>query len=192
MRLFVAVDLNEELKAAVRSRVADLRTRLATVREADLVRWATDDQLHLTLHFIGYVDDERAELIRAALEPSMKSPSFSLSLGRLGAFPSSGSARVIWIGVDDGEELLRAVHREVGERLRATGCSPEQRDFRGHLTIGRVRKPERELSYRMLKALPFEPPGSSLVDHVTLYESRLSAKGATYRSLLQTPLARGA
>ena len=159
MRLFIAVDLDERLQRVVADRIGDLRRLLAASGIDDHVRWVATEQLHLTLHFIGYVDDQQAGLIRAALEPGLTSPPCRLSLAGMGAFPTSGAARVIWLGADAGADALRAVYQEVSARLKKAGCSPEEREFRAHLTIGRVRKPDRRLTHRMLRGLSLDPSG---------------------------------
>jgi 2'-5' RNA ligase len=188
MRLFVAADLDDRVRAAVSGVVGELRAQLEGAGIADQVRWVADDHLHLTLQFIGYVDDERAAAIRSALEPPLASASCRVSLAGVGAFPRGGAARVIWLGIDSGAEDLRVVHDEVGRRLESAGCSPEERKFRAHLTIGRVRNPEKRLTHRYLKGLSLDAPGAWTIRHVTLYESRLSAAGANYIPLVQTPL----
>jgi 2'-5' RNA ligase len=188
MRLFVAADLDDKFRTAVSGTVGEVRDQLTTAGVADQVRWVDGDHLHLTLQFIGYVDDDRGAAIRSGLEAPLASPPCRISLAGIGAFPRGGAARVIWLGVDSGAEALRAVHDEVGRRLEAAGCSPEERQFRAHLTIGRVRNPEKRLTHRFLKSLSLDAPGSCTITHITLYESRLSAAGATYLPLLQTAL----
>ncbi len=188
MRLFIAADLDDRVRAAVGGCIEDLRRQLANAGIVDQVRWVAVDQLHLTLQFIGYVEDERAMAIRTALEPGLESPPCSVSLAGAGAFPTAGPARVIWLGIESGADTLRAVHDEVKARLELAGCSPEDRKFRAHLTIGRVRKPDKRLTHRFLRSLSLDAPGACVLKTVTLYESRLAASGATYLPLLETTL----
>jgi len=188
MRLFVALDLDEDVRARAARRLDAVR---AVFRESmphveRSVKWVPVENLHITLHFIGHVDEPSATQISEALSPPLDGRPFDLALGRLAAFPSSGRARVLWLAVIDRADRLSDVHLQVGSRLTRIGVPVEARRFEPHLTIGRFREPARP---SVRQAVPQGPAviGRWMVDHATLYESRLSSKGPIYTPLIRTP-----
>src|SRR5690606_30936563 len=125
---------------------------------------------HLTLRFLGdtpaaLLDRQREEVPRAPLG----SP-FSLRFGGYGAFPRAGRATVLWLGVEEGAEPLRALAGAVEAAARRAGFPPEGRPFRPHLTLSRIRTPEDASS--LLAALP-PFPREMPVDGVVLFRSHL-------------------
>ncbi|MBI3264733.1 MAG: RNA 2',3'-cyclic phosphodiesterase [Acidobacteria bacterium] len=188
MRLFVAVDLDEASRqAAVRLATNLARQIEATIRPAPRIGWITGERMHLTLRFIGEVDDQVASDIQRALEPAYPVQSFDLELGGVGMFPPSGSPRVMWIGITRGADSLARVSRLVEDRLAPFGLEKENRPFAAHLTLGRVRERGSAALRALLAGAGFEPR-MSRVTHVTLYQSRLSPKGPTYVPIVMSPL----
>lgn len=188
MRLFVAIDLDARVRAAVAEAVGRFRRDLRRVEPSVRVTWVAADRLHLTLHFLGEVDEAKAAAIRSVLIPPLPARCFQLSLGSAGVFPDRGLPRVIWIGIAAGGSQVRSVHRELGDRLAAAGCAIDVHPWSPHLTLGRVRTPWPGLNPRMLETLQEESLGEWLVDHVTLYESRLRSEGPVHLEILRTPL----
>jgi RNA 2',3'-cyclic 3'-phosphodiesterase len=127
-RLFVAADLPDEA-----------RNRLLAVRPHALpgVRLVGRQEMHLTLHFIGEVEDDHIAVIRGALE-RVKAPPFAIDLEVVGRFPHEGDARVLWAGVR-GSARLSALHQTVGTALAAAiGYIPEDRPYHPHVTLARL------------------------------------------------------
>src|SRR5262249_46697391 len=111
-------------------------------------------------------------------------------LSRFGAFPPSGPARVIWIGIPQGGVELQSLNAEISERVAALGFEPERRSFTAHLTVARVRDPQSARGRALRGTLDAESvafPAFS-VTSVTLFRSRLSPKGSQYEALLRVPL----
>src|SRR4051794_24667803 len=109
MRLFVAVELGDPLRAAAGDAVGQLRARLGdAVRPA----WVRSENLHLTVRFIGQVPDERARPLVDALAPPLAVAPFDVELADGGFFPPKGPPRVLWIGLREGLPSLRAMHDE--------------------------------------------------------------------------------
>jgi 2'-5' RNA ligase len=188
MRLFVAVELGDDARAGL-ARVSDhVRARAAAVAPRARLTWVAADRLHLTVRFIGEVDDTRASAIAAALAPPLAVPPFEITMTELGAFPLKGPPRVFWVGVGRGRDEMTAVEREIGARLAACGVSPEARPYRPHVTLARVREAHGLRARDVLDAAPRGPFGVSVVDAITLFESRLSPRGSTYVALRRTPL----
>lgn len=190
-RLFVAVGLEPALGAAVGRLMEDVRRRVSAQAPAARVTWVDPSRLHITLQFIGAVEEPVFAHVLAVLTRPVDVPPFDMALAGTGAFPPRGAPRVIWVGVIEGRERLQAVASEVAERLAAAGVTREDRPFTPHLTVARVRVPA-GLRQATLAAAPGAAPiGVQRVDAITLMESTLSPRGPAYRPLQQTPLAAG-
>ncbi len=184
MRAFVAV----ELPAEVRSRLAALNRQLAE-SQAD-VKWVEAQNLHVTMRFLGEMSEKPLEEVRRRLEAiGRAAPVCEAQLSQPGAFPSIRSPRVIWMGLGAGAKALARIAARIDKELRSLGIAPEARAFVAHVTLGRVRSSRRldQLSRRLTEA-SWSPPGPFVVDHVTLFESRLSSAGPAYVPLARLPL----
>jgi len=176
MRLFVAVNLPVPLKA----RIAGLQRELA-LSGAD-VKWVEEENLHLTVKFLGEVVPERlAELQEALAQAVPDCRAFRLELSGLGTFPARGVPRVLWVGVGGEVEAFRELHGAVERALAALGYPGEEREFRPHLTLGRVRSPRGVDALRRRIAALDGPYGDLAVAEVALMESRLTPRGPVYR-----------
>lgn len=135
---------------------------------------------HLTMRFIGPMELVAYERMLAELDTAELGGSFTVRLAGLGAFPNPRRATVLWVGMDRGEEQLTRLAEAVEEAVTAAGVDPEERPFRPHLTIARIRPPAN------VSRLVEEVDGVSirwLVDHLTVYQSHLGAGGARYEEL---------
>lgn len=188
MRLFVAVEIGELLSQHVAEVSRELQRRAADAAPHAKVTWVPPDRMHLTIRFIGEVDDGKAALVREVFAPSFPLSSFGLTLCGVGTFPRGGTPRVVWIGVTDGREGLLAVERAVSARLESLGIPAEDRPFSPHLTLARVREPDRLKAPRLVDGLTDRSVGSVRVDAITLFHSKLSPKGPTYTSLVRSVL----
>ena len=187
-RLFVAVDVDAAACRTI-ARAIDFLSARADEAGAS-VRWTPAHNLHLTMRFIGATDESALGRIRNVMGETISVDAFTIDICGIGTFPSSGAPRVIWAGISRGADRLKTVAREVEARLRVAGCVPEDRPFRAHLTLGRVRPgPPRQMkaARRILAGVELDAVRVA-VDHVTLYESRMSPKGSTYHQLLRTSL----
>ncbi len=190
MRLFVGVELSEDVRAAAAAVAERMRQRLKTARVDVTARWVAPENLHITLWFIGEVNDERAQAIDRALAPQFAVAPFELALGGCGAFPPAGPPRVFWIGLRRGAEPIGELSREVAARLSPPGDEPERRAYSAHVTIARVKDVPRG-SAAAIRGLVADIPasaGSCRVEFVTLFRSHLSPKGSTYEPLARVPL----
>ncbi|MEO7655549.1 MAG: RNA 2',3'-cyclic phosphodiesterase [Sphingomicrobium sp.] len=147
-------------------------------------RWQSDDQLHLTLRFIGEVERPLADDLAQALT-SIRAPAFELRLSGLGSFDRR-SGGVLWAGVEPAEPV-RALAARIERICQAAGLAPERRAFHPHITLARWRGPRsREargfLDGRLLGSPPFA------VESFILYESHLSRHGAQYNEVESFPL----
>jgi 2'-5' RNA ligase len=180
VRLFVALDVPEAIKEAIESDVVDpLRDRLPGAR------WTRPEGRHLTLKFLGNVDDERVDEIANALRSAAaRHAGFSASFAEVGGFPNLRRPRVLWIGVGEGAEPMAALASDVERELEPLGFEPEGRPFRGHFTLARFKSP------RVIDPLPeiVSPAEPFDVAQVVLFESKLHPKGARYTAVERFPL----
>jgi 2'-5' RNA ligase len=188
VRLFVAIDLDD----GVRRAVADLQRRIASGLKSDRPpRWVGAGQMHLTLAFLGEIAEPTVPAIVKAISANLEVSPFSAVFERLGVFPSHGSPRVLWLGISEGADHLLRVQQEVVRRLQLCSVQLEQRRFQPHLTLARWRESPRARASdarRALAADPQRPVARATVDHVTLYQSRLSPAGPSYTALARANL----
>ena len=191
MRLFAAVEIDPAVKVRVGGVIEELQRAAIAHAPRARIAWIPPERLHLTVRFIGEVDEGRAAAIGAAFEPPFRTPSFDVVVGGVGAFPAKGNPRVVWAGIAEGATALVDLEREVSDRLTGCGVQKEDRPFRPHLTLARVRDAAGLRTVPLLEGLVDRTLGRSRVDAITLFQSRLSPKGPTYVPLLRTPLSHG-
>lgn len=188
LRLFVAIDLSDEVKAAMRRRLARLRSLLPQAR------WVDPEQAHLTLAFLGHHPEERLAPLRAALaECFARYPVMALRLHGGGTFPQGRPARVAWVGVRAPAELLPMQHDVADAAASQLDWEPEKRPFHPHVTLVRCNPAwPRQLVARFQSEVQ-GPWGEEFVAaEGVLYRSRLSPRGAQYEALSRFPLRREA
>src|SRR4051794_13735460 len=124
-RLFVGVDLSDELRSGLAQALAALH---GANKPPAQVRVLSAESWHVTLQFLGAVADERVEAVtRACADAATQHSAFVLELGRAGAFPATRAARVVWAGFGRGEAELAALATSVGSALAPLGFAPDQR-----------------------------------------------------------------
>jgi 2'-5' RNA ligase len=148
------------------------------------------DRLHVTVRFIGEASDSQAKEIATSLSPMLPLDPFEAIFTGIGAFPPHGPPRVLWAGIAGGVEQFVALEREVTVRLEACGIPSEERPYRPHVTIGRVREPAGLRTRSLLDEFHARAFGASSVETITLFQSRLSPKGSVYVPLQSTHLRR--
>jgi 2'-5' RNA ligase len=187
MRLFLAIDPD----AAARAALADLlqSTQKLLGAASSVLRWVAADGVHLTLHFLGEVEPERARALAGAVEAPCTLRSFEVSLDRFGVFPPAGPPRTLWLGVGPGANETRQLHEELGRRLTALGFPLERRQFSPHLTVARVRDPQesRARHLRDLAAVAVRPIAWQVTQAV-LCESDLSGPRPRYTAIASLTL----
>jgi RNA 2',3'-cyclic 3'-phosphodiesterase len=141
VRLFLAVEPDAAARAALAGVLAQARAALGDAAPA--VRWTLPPNIHVTLHFLGELDQARVANVRAALGDRLPRPAFDVETNRPGVFPPAGPPKVVWLGIGTGADALTAVHADLALRLERAGVALERRRFTPHLTVGRVRDRER-------------------------------------------------
>jgi 2'-5' RNA ligase len=148
-------------------------------------RWQSDDQLHLTLRFIGEVDRHLAGDIHAALG-GVHHPPFALALNGIGCFDRRGFPDSVWAGVTPHEEV-KALQKKVDTALRRVGLPPDERAFLPHITIARMNRSAGPVGALLEEAGGLSSP-SFTVDSFALFESDLTHEAAVYSVMERYPL----
>lgn len=176
-RLFVALRPSR----AVRERL------MAAMHGISGARWQDDEQIHLTLRFIGEVDHHRAEDIAAALG-SLHAPAIEARIAGVSLFEHQGRPHMIWASVEPAAALA-ALHRKVDQLLGRVGVAPETRAFVPHITLARLNRGSGPVAaFLALNGDLASPPFT--FDHVTLYESEMGHGGSRYHPVVRYPLER--
>lgn len=174
-RLFVALRPPKPMRARLAAAMGGVAS----------ARWQRDDQLHLTLCFLGEVDRHRATDVVAALG-AVHHPRFPLALDGVGQFDRKGRIDALWVGVTP-HDAVKALHHKVDQALARIGVAPEGRAFLPHITIARFSRSAGALAALMPEARivisdPFE------IEEFRLYESDLGHDGAAYSVVERYPL----
>lgn len=188
MRLFVAVDVGADVAAAAAQLIGRLRRRAARVAPEARIAWIPAERMHLTVRFIGYRQEPMITAILGALDEPIAVSPFDLEFSGTGAFPARGAPRVIWGGIAAGLDALGAVEQEVSRRLAVLGIPREDRPYQPHLTLARVRDAAGLRSAPLFAGIRGTALGTTHVQAITLYESRLSPNGPTYVPVRHTAL----
>ncbi len=186
MRLFVAVELDDNSRAFVAAEQQRVAARLRRTKSS--LRLIDPQQVHLTLAFLGEIAAPTSDvLIETMRQPISDVAPFRLAIGGLGMFPPRGAPRILWLGISEGARETVVLQAAVARRLSALDITLEERVFRPHVTIGRWRngRPSDRLS---VDDLPSAGRADVVVDQVTLFESRLSSQGASHIPLAQARL----
>jgi 2'-5' RNA ligase len=189
IRSFVAIELSEQLRAAL----AGLQQQLRAPVPSHTVRWTVPESIHLTLQFLGDVAPGNIAPIADALRNVCANrPSFDLVLEGLGVFPNPRRPRIVWVGIVEASGALNALQQAVEQVLAPLGFPPEERPFTPHLTIGRVaREADLPELTRLGEAITRSTTGRlghMWVDHLSLMKSDLKPSGAVYTPQAVLPL----
>ncbi len=169
-RLFVAVEMPDEVKTAL----IELQQRVFPA-----ARWSKRAQMHLTLHFIGAVPDEQFAAIKTALATVTQAP-FDMKLQGVGVFPHQDRARVLWAGGVRAPGVLH-LHHQLGNVLKPTGFTPEDRPYAPHVTLARFQQsPPRDTVQKYLLTHQRFATEHFRVTEFVLFSSDLQPDGAVY------------
>ena len=178
MRLFIAVPVPEPVKQNIMALQARLRKNMG----GEKISWTLPGSIHLTLKFLGETDPALVDKIVTVMAASVKdAPDFSMSVDKAGAFPSPARPKILWVGSMEKNKNIGGIAEKLERGLKLIGFEEETREFRPHLTIGRVRSGSIAGS-RVEALLSGEIRlGALEVREIQLIESILSAEGAKYR-----------
>ncbi len=172
MRLFIAVDVDDSIREKIKPLLSEL-SRINGVKAVE------PENLHITLLFLGEVGESRVSQIEERLS-EVKFEPFKISFEGVGAFPNVNSPRVVWIGVRESGELTNLAN-DVYEKLKKLGFRRDK-EFKAHLTIGRVKRKNPEVS-DVIRKHSSESFGEMEVKSFSLKQSILTPKGPIYKDL---------
>jgi RNA 2',3'-cyclic 3'-phosphodiesterase len=183
IRAFLAIRPTDD----VTSRLAEVQSELAE-SGAD-VRWVSAETMHLTIQFLGEVQESEVPEIERGLRQGLGAlPPFDIECRGLGVFPNQKRPRVVWVGLHGPGIATLAERTEIV--LSPLGFPPQERELTPHITLGRLRSARGwEALSRLLKASADRSFGLSRIDHITLYRSQLRPDGAVYTPLVRFPIA---
>jgi 2'-5' RNA ligase len=146
------------------------------------VKWVDRENLHLTLKFLGEVNEtDLYKVCKTAEQAVAEQAVFEMNLVGVGAFPTAHRPRIIWAGVGSGADELSQMHHKIETAFRAQGYPREDRPFTPHLTLGRMRQPEPTPQLAAALAnLANWSGGVTQVQEILVMSSRLSPSGPTY------------
>lgn len=186
MRLFVALDFPEDVRQNLLELIAQLKSKSAKVR------WVRPEGMHITLKFIGYVDEKKAESIAVTLREIHSPQPVEMSFRGVGFFPNERRPRVIWCGVECSANLAELAGK-IEHALEPLGVEAESRSYVPHLTLARL--PSSDGADKLLHTaneLKWRDFGTAREPEFHLFESILKPSGAEYKRLQTYPFVKGA
>lgn len=178
-RIFVAIDISEDARRVTEKYISELKTEFSNVK----VGWEKAEKLHLTLKFLGDLNEiQIGSLFEIVQNISKSNSNLKFRIAKTGAFPASRNARVLWLGVDGDVEKLQEINSILENECEKFGFKKNKK-FKPHLTIGRIRElcgsqtlVEKHLENK-IEPIEFE------VSSIVIYESELQPTGSIYRKV---------
>ncbi len=175
LRTFVAIELPEKVREHLNYTIERLRSDLPGIR------WVRPHGFHLTLKFLGEVEEERVpHVVEAVNAVAGGLRPLTLRVAGIGGFPQSDRARVVWVGIEGELEALSSIQERVEQALDPLGFSGEERKFHPHVTLGRVSRRPVSLARACVDLSEGDPFS---VDRVQVIRSDLHRDGARYTTL---------
>lgn len=174
IRAFIAIELSDEAKAVL----ADVSETLANQTPSGAVKWVEPQRMHLTLRFLGNTPLDKLDELAAALDAVAEQHApFRLALNALGCFPNGRRPRVIWVGVEGDVARAQALRATIEEAIEPFGWEPEEKPFKPHLTLGRVKDHKASIDLPWGQGVA---PAEINVREIVLFESQLRRSGPIY------------
>jgi 2'-5' RNA ligase len=184
MRLFVAIDLPDDL-------AADVAAAQDRFGDQPGLRFTDPEQAHVTLSFLGEVADGRLEAVETAVDESVADAAvapFETTVGGLGVFPSLDYISVVWAGVRRGTGEMTRLHDAVEDRLAALGFEPDDHAFTPHVTLARMDDARGKETVQQVVREEDPTIGSFRVTELGLKRSELTPDGPVYSTVARFPL----
>ena len=180
MRVFIAVDLPNE----IRKQLKELQRELRPLTNS--ARWVAPESIHITLKFLGEVPEKRIEQVDGALAGLTWKP-FTVNVHSVGFFPGARSPRVFWAGME--APTMQELTEELDARMERLGFDKEKRKFRPHITLARAKDSRIDAPLVAAAARYAEHDfGSFTADRIYLFQSTLKPAGASYTKIKEYPL----
>lgn len=199
IRAFLAVEPSQKLRAELAQVQQELKRNIEPEMKGDArISWVRPDKVHLTVKFLGDMDEQMIESLRLALEQAIgRQPKVNLPLERFGGFPRPQSPRALWIGPSEnwekGAEAKRVteIHGAIERACEGLNFLREAKPFSPHLTLARVKAGERQVGDALAKSGVLDRPlslGSLAVESVVLMKSELRPTGSVYTKLWEVKI----
>ena len=199
IRAFLAVELSQELRAELATVQQEMKHRIEPEMKRDMrISWVQPASIHLTLKFLGDMDEQVIDPLLVAVERAIGSQiPVNVPLERLGAFPRPQSPRVLWVGPSEnwerGAEAKRIaeIHGAIEQACEGLGFLRETKPFSPHLTLARIKVGERQVGVALAKGGVLDRPislGSLAVESVVLMKSELKPTGSVYTKLWEVKI----
>jgi 2'-5' RNA ligase len=202
IRVFLAVELSQELRAELADVQQELKQKIEPEMNRNMrISWVQPDKIHLTIKFLGDMDEQVIDPLLGAVEQAIRSQrSVNVPLERLGAFPRPHNPRVLWVGPSENWEQgvegkrVTEIHGAIEQACESLGFLREAKPFSPHLTLARVKTGERHSGVALAKSGVLDRPislGSLAVESVVLMKSDLKQTGSVYTRLWEARLRAG-
>lgn len=182
-RLFIALDLNDKLRASTVKLLENLQRGVQFTKAYP--KWEGPESMHITLRFLGKVPESQIPAIINNVQWRMKNfKPFDYSVGRLGYFPDLRNPKVLWVGVEQGKKELVRLARAVERALIPLGYEEDIRPFQPHITLARIRAQRGiEAMMEIVRSHNKVSVGEGRVEHITLYRSDPDREGTEHTVL---------
>ena len=178
IRCFIAIEMSREITDALGNIQDELKRGISGVK------WVKPDNIHLTLKFIGSIEEDVIEQIKGIItEIASKAQPFKIRLSSAGAFPTPERPRVIWIGIEEGGKESSELACSIEEELGKLGIEKESRAFHPHLTLARVKFLKDKHSVKNALASLKVSASEMTATRLTLFQSTLTREGSIYSVL---------
>lgn len=186
MRCFIAIDVPEDIKEKISKLIENLDHKTKGIK------WVTPRNIHLTLKFLGEIEDKQVHLIRDRLEIlSLRHSVFELSISDVGGFPNLKNPKVLWVGIHSSEKLIN-LYNDLEDIMYEIGFEKEDRKFSPHLTIARIKdRIDADLILKPFMEYKNYLFGKMKVSEIILMKSILKPSGAEYSKLYTFKLKEG-
>lgn len=181
MRTFIAIELSQETRLALGRLIGELKPELGRVT------WVRPERMHLTLKFLGEIDEGLVERIAEKLKRICgEAQPFAFDVAGMGCFPNPSRPRVVWAGIVGNTAPASELQRRIDVELEHLGFEPDARGFSPHVTMGRVKGSiNRNALSAAIESNRERQLGSELIEEIVFMRSKLLPEGPVY-----TPLAR--
>lgn len=186
-RIFTAIDISDEARAKTTNYIENLRGAFPKVR----VGWEQAEKLHLTLKFFGDIDEKQLENLTEAVEnAASRISNFKLQISGTGVFPAVGRARILWLGLKEETGSLKNLYEIFETECEQIGFPKDKRNFNPHLTIARLREPNKAAEligfHTKSKFVSLSFDARELI----VFQSRLQSSGSEYTKIFSAPFAK--
>lgn len=180
MRAFIAIEIPDKIKEEILKVSQEFSSTSTLVKK---------DVIHITLHFLGDIDEHGADIAQTTLE-ELEQKKFAVHIKGLGSFPDShGMPRIVFANITEGEYELRDIYNTVSQKLkRAKLKFEEEDDYAPHITIARIKKPEKQTIESLIAKHTDVNFGSFIVESVMLKQSVLTPEGPVYSDIYKRKL----